>query len=203
MSSFQAAEPKLVLASGSATRRALLTAAGLRHQAISPNVDEPALKATMRDGGFTAEQAAIALAAAKAAAVAQPGALIIGCDQLLTIGPQWLDKPATRATARHHLEMLRGRTHALVTAIVCVRNGLRVWQHVETPRLTMRAFSPGFLDAYLHAEGDHVLHSVGAYRLEGLGIHLFDEISGDHATILGLPLRALLGFLRRSGILLA
>jgi septum formation protein len=90
-----------------------------------------------------------------------------------------------------------------VTSVLCRRDGQRVWQHVARPRLTMRPFSDAFLDAYLDAEGAHVTQSVGAYRLEGLGVHLFDRIEGEHAAILGLPLLPLLGFLRQAGVLVA
>jgi septum formation protein len=103
--------------------------------------------------------------------------------------------------AREHLRRLRGRRHTLVTAVVCQRGQTPLWHHVAAPLLTMRDFSDAFLDAYLAAEGKALLASVGAYRLEGLGVHLFDRIEGEHAAILGLPLLALCGFLRQHGVL--
>ncbi len=200
---FQAPSPPIVLASGSAARRALLTSAGLRFSAFAPNVDETAVKvATRRDGG-TPEQSATALAGLKAAAFRGEEAMVIGCDQILVCEGVWFDKPPSMEAARQHLLHLRGRPHTLVTATVCTRGGVRVWTHLVKPRLTMRAFSPGFLDAYLEAEGEAVLSSVGAYRIEGLGMQLFDAMEGEHSAILGLPLTPLLGYLRSQGIVIS
>jgi septum formation protein len=114
----------------------------------------------------------------------------------------WFDKPADRDAAREQLLALRGRRHTLVTAVVCHAQQQRVWQHVASPRLVMRQFSPTFLDAYLAAEGEAVTGSVGAYRLEGLGIHLFTSVESEHSAILGLPLLPLLAFLREWGVLI-
>jgi septum formation protein len=201
----QQAEPPLVLASASAARAAVLLAAGLRCAVQAAAVDEAAIKASAQAEGLTPGDAAILLADAKAARVARRNseALVLGADQLLVCEGRWFDKPADLAAARDHLLALRGRPHELVTAMVCWRHGGRVWQHLARPRLTMRAFSEEFLDAYLAAEGAAVLGSVGAYRLEGLGVHLFAEVRGEHAAILGLPLLPLLGFLRDHGVLLA
>ena len=197
---FQAPAPPLVLASGSATRRALLSSVGLRFTAFAPNIDETAVKvATRRDGG-TPEQSATALAGLKAAAFGGEDAMVIGCDQILVCEGVWFDKPPSIEAARQHLLHLRGRSHTLVTAIVCMRAGVRVWTHMVKPRLTMRAFSPAFLEAYLAAEGEAVLTSVGAYRVEGLGMQLFDAMEGEHSAILGLPLTPLLGYLRSQAI---
>ncbi len=126
---------------------------------------------------------------------------MIGADQILVCEQTWFDKPADLATVRTQLRSLRGKTHVLATGVVCHRGGRRVWQHVTQPRLTMRAFSDEFLDAYLAADGESLLSSVGAYRLELLGVHLFDRVEGDHSDILGLPLLPLLGFLRQHGVL--
>lgn len=199
----QAAHPPLILASASATRGALLTAAGVRFARQAAEVDEAALKQAARAAGDSAEAAALRLAEAKAAAVAAnaPGALVIGADQILVCGSTWYDKPADLQTARSQLLTLRGREHGLATAVVCVLHGRPVWRHTETPTLTMRGFSPAFLDVYLALEGERVLGSVGAYRLEGPGVHLFERVVGDHSAILGLPLLPLLGFLRTAGAL--
>jgi septum formation protein len=204
MTTLQVAEPAIVLASASAARRAVLEAAGLRFEAIAAAVDEASIKESAKAEGFPASEAAIMLAEAKARRIAarRPEALVIGCDQILVMGDRWFDKPESPAAARAHLEALRGNTHQLVTAVLCWRNGQRVWQHVATPRLTMRPVSDGFLDAYLALEGEQVTATVGAYRLEGPGIHLFDKVEGEHAAILGLPLLPLLGFLRQHGVLL-
>lgn len=196
--------PRLVLASASASRRAVLTAAGLRFDVHPADVNEAALKHAARSEKADATTAALRLADAKAAwvAAAMPDALVIGADQILVCNGAWFDKPADHAAARTQLQTLRGRTHILATAVVCRRGGRSLWQYVAEPRLVMRRFSDGFLDAYLAMEGGHVLGSVGAYRLEGPGAHLFSRVNGEHTAILGLPLLPLLEFLRRSGVLL-
>jgi septum formation protein len=201
----QAQAPRLVLASASSARRVLLAGAGLRFEALPATVDEAAIKEAAQAERIPPADAAMMLADAKAERIARrdPDALVIGCDQLLVCDDRWYDKPPDLAAARTQLQALRGRTHDLVTAVVCHRHGARVWQHLARPRMTMRAFSDDVLDAYLAAEGEHVLGSVGAYRLEGLGIHLFARIQGDHAAILGLPLLELLAFLRQHGVLQA
>lgn len=199
---FQHAEPALVLASSSATRRELLARAGLRCEAVAAAVDEAAIKESARAEGIPPADAAILLAEAKARRIAtrRPEALVIGCDQLLVCEGDWFDKPADGAAARAQLLRLRGRRHELVTATVAWRGGMRVWQDVTIPRLTMREFSEAFLDAYLAEEGERVTASVGGYRLEGPGIHLFSRVEGEHSAVLGLPLLPLLGFLRGHGV---
>ena len=200
----QAARPALILASASTARRAVLAGAGLHFDARVAGVDEAAIKESAQAEGISADEAALMLADAKAARVAaqMPDALVIGADQLLVCEGAWFDKPPDMAAARSHLQRLRGRQHELVTALVCHRAGQRIWQHVAKPRMTMRDFSDAFLEAYLAAEGDALLSSVGAYRLEGHGAQLFDAIEGDQPAILGLPLLPLLGFLRQHGVLL-
>ncbi len=195
--------PPLVLASGSATRRALMQAAGLRFTVRPAAVDEAAIKQALWAEEAPPDDTALALATAKARRVRQPGAIVIGADQLLVCEGAWFDKPPDLAAARAQLAALRGRRHTLVTAVTCWRDGGFLWQHVAQPVLTMRGFSDAFLDAYLAAEGEACLTSVGAYRLEGLGMQLFDEVEGEHAAILGLPMLALLGFLRQHGVLMA
>ena len=124
-------------------------------------------------------------------------ALVIGADQILVCDGAWFDKPEDQATARAQLSALRGKSHTLATCVVCHHGGARVWHHLAEPRLVMRRFSDVFLDAYLAAEGEAVTSTVGAYRLEGRGVHLFERVDGDHTAILGLPLPPLLGFLRQ------
>ncbi len=203
MTGLQAATPRLMLASASTARRAVLEAAGLRFEAMAAAVDEDAIKAAAQAEAIPPADAALMLADAKAERIARrdPEALVIGCDQLLVCEGRWFDKPADIAAAREHLLALRGRSHQLVTAIVCHRHGRRIWHHVATPRLTMREMSDGFLDAYLATEGATVTQSVGAYRIEGPGVQLFSKVEGEHAAILGVPLIALLGFLRQHGVL--
>ncbi len=190
-------------ASASASRRALLQAAGLRFEALPAAVDEAAIKEAAQAENIPPRDATLMLAEAKAERIARkrPEALVIGCDQLLVCEGRWFDKPNDIAAAREQLRALRGRTHELVTAVLCWRGGRRIWQEVAVPRLAMRDFSDAFLEDYLAAEGEAVTQTVGAYRLEGLGVHLFDRITGEHAAILGLPLLALLGFLRDHRVL--
>lgn len=200
----QADVPPLILASASTARRAVLAGAGLRFTARPAAIDEAAIKDAARSEGLDATAAALRLADAKAAWVArqEPQALVVGADQILVCDGAWYDKPEDLAAARRQLLALRGRTHALATAVACRTGDKLLWQHTALPRLTMRAFSEPFLDAYLAAEGDRVLGSVGAYRLEGPGVQLFARVEGDHATILGLPLLPLLVFLRDAGAVL-
>ena len=193
----------LVLASGSAARRALLAGAGLAFAVVAPDVEEGVIKAAMRAEGESAEETALALADAKAASLTDPEAVVIGADQILVCDGDWFDKPADLAMARAHLLRLRGRMHELVTAVTCWQGGLRLWWHVARPALTMRAFSDAFLDAYLDAEGDAVLGCVGAYRFEGRGVQLFERVEGEQSAVLGLPLLPLLTFLREAGCVLA
>jgi septum formation protein len=196
---------RVILASASVTRRAVLSAAGVNFETRAAHVDEDEVKRAARQDGVPPEDAALLLAELKASRIArsEPDALVIGCDQLLVCEGRWFDKPADLAQARAQLQALRGRTHILVTAVLCQRGPQRVWHHVAQPRLTMRDFSDAFLDDYLALEGERVTSSVGAYRLEGPGAQLFDAISGEHAAILGLPLLPLLGFLRQHGVLAA
>lgn len=202
---FQAPTPRLVLASASVSRRTLLTAAGLRFDVCPADIDEAAVKRTAQNEEWTPQTTAARLASLKAEAIGrtQPDALVIGSDQLLVCDDRWFDKPGTKPGLRVQLEQLVGRRHRLVTAVACFMGDDVVWEHVEQPQLTMRAFSKAFLDEYVEREGDAVAGCVGGYRLEGLGIHLFEDVHGAHSAILGLPLLPLLGFLRRQGILAA
>ncbi|HKM63281.1 MAG TPA: Maf family nucleotide pyrophosphatase [Acidisphaera sp.] len=199
----QADQPPLVLASASAARRALLAAAGLRFEAVAADIDEAAIREREREAGRHAGQAALALAFAKAASVAdrRPDAVVIGADQILVCDGAWFDKPADLAQARAQLCRLRGREHVLTTGLVLLRGTDVLLQHLAQPRLTLRAFSDAFLDEYLRAEGTGVLGSVGCYRLEGLGLLLFDAVEGEHGAILGLPMLGLLRGLRVVGLL--
>ena len=200
-----AAAPRLVLASASAARLALLRGAGLAVEAQPAHIDEAEIKAAAQADGASPDEAALLLAELKAARIArrEPDALVVAADQLLVCGDDWFDKPPTLDAARDQLRALRGRTHMLVTAVLCQRGEARIWHHVARPSLAMRDFSDGFLDAYLAAEGDALTASVGAYRLEGMGVQLFERIEGDYFSILGLPLLPLLGFLRQHRALTA
>lgn len=189
----------MILASQSAARAALLRAAGLVFEQRPARIDEAAIKDSLRERG--PDECALTLAGLKAARIRSEDDLVIGADQLLVCGGEWFDKPPDRKAARTQLTRLRGQDHTLVTAVVCHRGGSQIWRHVARPTLRMRCFSDAFLDRYLVAEGDAILASVGAYRLEGLGMQLFDAIEGEYAAILGLPMLALLGFLRQHGVL--
>ena len=181
----------------------MLQAAGVDFTTIPADIDEAAVKRQYRDGGRDALACATALAEAKARAVAMrhPQAIVIGADQILVADGEWFDKPADLAAAAAQLRRLRGRTHKLATAACAVRGGTILRQATAAPEMTMRRFGDAFLALYIAAEGDAVLGSVGAYRIEGRGVQLFERIEGDNFSILGLPLLELLGFLRGRGLL--
>ncbi len=189
----------LVLASGSAIRLALLSGAGLSVTAAPAAIDEAAIKAAAQAEGGDVAETALLLAEMKARRVARtrPETLVIGADQILVRDREWFDKPEDLAAAAAQLRRLAGGWHELVSAVVCWRGGTVLWRHVARPRLRMRPLSEAVIAAYLAAEGARVLSSVGAYRLEGPGIQLFDAIEGDYFSVLGLPLLPLLGFLRQ------
>ena len=197
----QAAVPPLILASESPARAALLHAAGLQFEARPARIDEGEVKRAMQAEEAGPADTALMLAGMKARRIRDPVALVIGADQLLVCGDDWFDKPDSMEAARNHLRQLRGREHRLVTAVVCHRGGAEVWRHVAEPRLWMREFSDATMDGYLAAEDDAILGCVGAYRLEGRGVQLFDRVEGEHAAILGLPMLPLLAFLRGHGVL--
>jgi septum formation protein len=199
----QSSVPELILASSSSSRHALLAAAGLNFAVKPADIDEAKVKRDARAAGADAATTALRLAQMKALVVSRdnPESVVIGADQLLVCEDRWFDKPPDIAAAGEQLRFLRGRVHQLITVVACYQHDACLWHHVVAPRLEMRNFSDSFLAAYLAFEQDAVTTSVGAYRLEGLGMHLFDAIDGEHAAILGLPMLALLSFLRRQGIL--
>jgi septum formation protein len=191
----------LILASGSAVRKRMLEAAGLVFEVEIAPVDEESAKTSLRADGLKPRDQASALAELKAVSVSRtrPG-FVIGADQMLAIDGETLDKPKNMGEAREHLRYLRGRTHELMCAAVVAREGVVVWRCVDTPRLTVRAFSDEFLERYVERAGELVLKSVGAYQLEGLGAQLFERVEGDYFSVLGLPLLPLLAFLREQGL---
>jgi septum formation protein len=201
MSLWLASQP-LVLASQSKVRRSLLEAAGIPVEARPAHLDERAIEQSVTGGPG---EVALALAREKARTVAamSGNGIVVGCDQTLALGERRFSKPADRGTARAQLLALRGKTHDLHSGVAVCRNGAVTFGHVAVARLTMRAFSESFLDAYLDEAGTPSTASVGAYQLERTGIHLFEKIEGDHFTILGLPLPALLAELRREKVLAA
>ena len=197
------AEP-VILASASTARAALLRAAGVDFRIVPAKIDEAPLKHAAEQAGTSAIECAIVLAIEKARRVSQraSGALVIGADQVLAAGAEWFDKPGDLTELGAQLRSLRGRTHVLATAVCVAHDGAVLWQATAAPELTMRPFSDDFLSAYLAAEGEKLLGSVGGYHLEGRGAQLFSRINGDYFAVLGLPLIELLGFLRERGAML-
>lgn len=191
---------KLVLASASQSRRMLLKNAGLAFESIPADIDERAIEGRMSD---SADPVAVALELARQKALhvsARMGdAIVIGCDQTMSLGNEIFHKASSLNTLRVQLLRLAGQVHKLNSAVVLVRSGSILWEYVDSASLEARDFSSGFVDRYLKMVGDVVLDSVGGYQLEGPGIQLFSKISGDYFTILGLPLLPLLDRLRRMG----
>ena len=190
---------RLVLASASPTRARLLADAGIPVEAVAPGIDEEARKRSLRARGIDGAALARRLAEDKALSVDRPGRLVLGADQVLILGDRVFDKPLDRDGAARQLRALAGRTHRLVSAACIAEDGVPVWRRSSVARLAMRRFTPAFLDDYLDRVGEAALAGPGAYRVEGPGIQLFDAIDGEHAAILGLPLLALLAYLRRRG----
>jgi septum formation protein len=195
-------ESPLILASASATRAQLLRNAGLSPQPLPAAIDERALQAQL-PGDASPAHVAMALAAAKARHVAafNPGRWVLGADQTLDCDGEMFHKPAGRRQAAAQLARLAGRTHRLTSAAALIRDGRIEAEAVSEARLTMRPLSAEALNDYLDLAGEAATASVGAYRVEGLGIHLFEAIDGDHFTILGLPLISLLAEMRRLELL--
>lgn len=190
----------IVLASTSASRRAMLTAAGVAHEALPALVDEEAVKASL--GEVAPRDLADALAEMKALKVSQrvPGTLVLGGDSVVAIEDgTLLDKPVDRADAERHLKLLSGKRHDLYSAAVIAENGRAVWRHVDRARMWVRPLSDQFIAEYLDAEWPAIAGCVGCYRVEGPGVQLFSRIEGGHYTILGMPLLNILDYLRTRG----
>ena len=195
--------PPLVLASTSAARQSLLAHAGLTFEALAAPVDERDIEAPLIAAGASPETIAQHLAEAKALSVLslRPGAVVIGGDQVLDLDGERFVKPGDRAGARRQIERLAGRTHRLVSAVAIARDGAIRWTHASEARLAMRPLTPAAIEHYLDSAGEGIYGSVGAYHLEGAGVRLFETVSGDYFTILGLPLLPLLGWLRGEGLI--
>ena len=194
----------LVLASASPTRARLLARAHVPATIRAADVDEAAIKRRLLAEGRPFDAIVQALAEAKAVAVAAaagPGVLVIGCDQALIHDDVWFDKARDRSEAATILGRLQGGRHDLISAVVVVKDGQTAFRHVARATLTMRALSASDIDAYLTLAGPAVLDSVGCYRLEEIGVRLFEAIDGDFFTILGLPLLPLLRYLREEGVI--
>jgi septum formation protein len=193
----------IILGSGSRFRRQLLENAGLAVEVDLPRIDERLAEQAVEGSGMTPAELAEILAEAKATEVSarNPGRLVIGCDQTMSLEDRLFHKPGDMEQARRHLLTLSGRTHELHSAVVLARDGNAIWRHVSTARLTMRDLDPAFIGRHLARVGEKALESVGAYQIEGEGIQLFDAVEGDHFTIVGLPLLPLLAELRGLGVI--
>jgi septum formation protein len=204
MSGFWLGDAPLILASGSIARRSMLEAAGIPVEVVGSGVDERAVEEPLLAQGSPPQAVATALAFAKALAVsaARPDRVVLGGDQLLTCQGETLHKPQDLAQAGARLAALSGRTHELHSAFVLMRGGSAIAEGAVTARLTVREMTPGFIASYLAALDRDSLASVGAYRMEELGAQLFEAVEGDHFTIMGLPLFAVLAALRDNGLLL-
>jgi len=194
----------IVLASQSESRRAMLSAAGVPFEALSPGVDEEAAKEALRADGLDARAWADALAELKALRVSRrvPGGLVLGCDQTLSLDEgMMIDKAIDRADAERILKLLSGRVHHLHSAAVIALNGEPIWRHVERVRMTVRPLSDAFIADYLDKEWEQCRWCVGNYRIEGPGVQLFAKVEGSQFAVQGLPLLPLLDFLRIRGVL--
>lgn len=186
----------LILASGSLSRRAMLTAAGVSFAVQPADVNERAVEAGLGDAAPSA--AVVALAEAKALAVSKlnPTALVLGSDSLVEVAGRRFDKPADRSAAAEHLRFFSGKTMLLHSAAALARAGNIVWSHADCAQLAVRNLSDGFIDRYLAAEWPAVGACVGVFRIEALGVQLFETIEGSHFTVLGMPLLPVLAALR-------
>lgn len=192
---------EFVLASGSSTRKAMLSAANVSFEVEKPRIDEEMIRASMEAEGAPPRDIADLLAELKARKISErrPGALVLGSDQVLEFEGKAFGKPETRDDALAQLNRLRGKTHRLLSAAVLVKDGKPVWRHVGVVRLTMRDFSDPYRDAYLDRNWPGLSESVGGYKLEEEGVRLFSKVEGDYFNVLGLPLLELLGFLSLRG----
>jgi septum formation protein len=193
----------LFLASKSPFRAMLLNHAGVKFTAEAALIDERAIEEPLHQAGATPSQIALDLAKAKAldVSIRHGDALVIGSDQILSLGNDVFHKPEGMAGAKRHLQALSGKTHQLNSGVALAQGGKIVWEHLSAARLTMRSLSDAFIDRHLSRAGDRVLSSVGAYQYEGEGVQLFEQIDGDYFTIVGLPLLPLLKQLRERGII--
>jgi septum formation protein len=192
-----------VLASTSPIRLQMLTAAGITVEPIAPRVDEVIIRDALIVDGAKPRDIADALAEMKARKVSEkrPDATVLGCDQILALDQMIFAKPESPDQAKDHLRNLRGKTHKLYSAIVAYENAEPVWRHVAEARLTMHQISDSYLDDYINRNWDSIRHSVGCYKIEEEGVRLFSAISGDHFTILGLPLLPLLAWAGTRGMI--
>ena len=199
----------ITLASASVTRQNILRAAGVDFNVAPTAIDEARVRTDAQAGDMSADEIAVLLASLKAQAASQillptqspnSSSYIIGCDQILLINDHIMAKPASLTAAKQQLLMLAGKQHELLSAIVLIRDGQRIWHHLARASLSMRKFDDAFADAYIRQIGKAALWSPGAYQIESVGVSLFAHIDGDHFDILGLPLLPLLGILYEHGL---
>jgi septum formation protein len=200
MTLWQGKQP-LILASQSRARQMLLANAGIAFEAKPADIDERALAQSSRLSAPADIAALLAREKAIAVSTQQPDRYVVGADQTLALDNRLFNKPSGRAQAAEQLHNLAGRTHELNSAVAVARGGKIKFEHVAMARMTMRPLNVTEIEAYLTHAGEAVTSSVGAYQLEGLGVHLFERIDGDHFTVLGLPLLPLLAFLRSEKLL--
>jgi septum formation protein len=193
-------EKPLILASQSKSRQALLKAAGIPFEAIPADIDERAIQAASGLNDPAAVAALLAKSKALHVTSRMAERIVVGADQTLALKDRLFSKPAGREQAAGQLRALAGRTHELHSAVAVVNGGQLLFEHVSVARMTMRSISDDGIERYLDAAGAAVTASVGAYQLEGLGVHLFERIEGDHFTVVGLPLLPLLACLRGIGV---
>lgn len=193
----------IILASGSEIRRTLLENSGVPVTTEVARIDEEMIKAALESEGAHSRDIADALAEGKAHKVSmkRPGALVIGCDQVLDFKGKIFNKPKSEDEAKEHLKAFCNNTHSLLSAAVIYENGEPKWRHVGVVRLTMRDFSDDYLDDYVSRNWESIRHSVGGYKLEEEGVRLFSRIDGDYFTVLGMPLIEMLNYLTLRGIL--
>lgn len=191
----------LILASQSRARQMLLANAGIDFEAVPAEIDERAVQQSSNLAAPGDIAALLAREKARSVSMRQPGQFVVGADQTLALGNRLFSKPAGRPQAAEQLRTLAGRSHELHSAVAVARDGKILFEAVAIAAMTMRPLSEAEIEAYLNEAGEAVTSSVGAYQLEGLGVHLFERIEGDHFTILGLPLLQLLAFLRSERLL--
>lgn len=189
----------IILASQSASRRAMLEAAGVSFESRPARLDERRIEAEL--ASQRPQDIALALAQEKALAVSRdsPGQLVLGSDSLVVVAGRRFDKPASRVEAASHLKFFSGKTMQLISAAALARDGSVIWSEAAEARLQVRALSEAFVEAYLDAEWPAVAGCVGVFRIEAMGSQLFETIEGDQFTVLGMPLLRVLGALREQG----
>lgn len=194
-------QSRLILASASATRIAMLQNAALAFESLPARLDEAAMREALAAEAAPPRDIADTLAEAKARKISEkhPDALVIGCDQVLDFRGRCIGKPESPDALRAQLAALAGQTHRLISAVCICRAGQPLWRHLGVVRLTMRAASAAWIDGYVARNWEAVRHSAGGYHIEAEGIRLFTRIEGDYFTILGLPLVEMLNWLTLRG----